>query len=48
MVCGQLAPERFGGHAADYQLVEVEAEGMPIVEVVVSPRVGSIEDAAVA
>ncbi len=44
----QVLPGRFGGHSADYQLVEVETEGMPFVEVVVSPRVGPIEEAAVA
>jgi hypothetical protein len=44
----QVLPGRFGGHSADYQLVEVETGGMPYVEVVVSPRVGPIDEAAVA
>jgi hypothetical protein len=43
----QILPERFGGHATDYQLVEIEEGGMPFVEIVVSPRVGAIEAAAV-
>jgi hypothetical protein len=42
-----VLPERFGGHASDYQLVEIEDEGMPFVEIVVSPRVGPVEAAAV-
>lgn len=43
----QVLPERFGGNPSDYQLVEVEDNGMPFVEIVVSPRVGRIDDAAV-
>lgn len=42
----QILPERFGGNATDYQLVEVEDGGMPFVEIVVSPRVGPVEVAA--
>jgi hypothetical protein len=42
-----LLPEWFGGNPADYQLVEVETRGMPFVEIVVSPRVGAIDEAAV-
>ena len=33
----QILPERFGGNATDYQLVEVEDGGMPFVEIVVIP-----------
>jgi hypothetical protein len=43
----QILPERFGGSVTDYQLVEVEDGGMPFVEIVVSPRVGPVEDAAI-
>jgi hypothetical protein len=43
----RILPERFGGNATDYQLVEVEDGGMPFVEIVVSPRVGPVEVAAV-
>jgi hypothetical protein len=44
----QILPQRFGGHASDYQLVEIEDGGMPFVEIVVNPRVGTIDGAAVA
>ena len=40
-------PARFGGGPSDYQLVETEEQGIPRVEVVVSPRLGSIVDADV-
>jgi hypothetical protein len=43
----QILPERFGGNATDYQLVEVEDGGMPLVEIIVNPRVGPVEVAAV-
>jgi len=43
----RILPERFGGNATDYQLVEVEDGGMPFVEIVVSPRVGPVEALAV-
>jgi hypothetical protein len=43
----QVLPERFGGSASDYQLVEIEEDGMPFVEIVVSLRVGPIDGAAV-
>jgi hypothetical protein len=43
----EILPERFGGHPSDYQLVEVEDDGMPFVEIVVSPRVGTVEAPAV-
>lgn len=44
----QVLPARFGGHASDYQLVEVESRGMPYVEVLVGPRVGQVDEGAVA
>jgi hypothetical protein len=35
-------PARFGGTAADYQLVERERDGATRVQVVVSPRLGPL------
>jgi hypothetical protein len=43
----RILPERFGGNPTDYQLVEVEDGGMPFVEIVVNPRVGPVDVAAV-
>jgi hypothetical protein len=43
----QILPQRFGGNPSDYQLVEIEEDGMPFVEIVVSPRVGQIDAAAI-
>jgi hypothetical protein len=43
----EVLPDRFGGDGVDYQLVESEVEGVPRVTVVVSPRVGPIDEAAV-
>ncbi len=41
----EALPQRFGGHPGDYQLVEYEtAEGLPRVELVVSPRVGALDE----
>jgi hypothetical protein len=42
-----VLPARFGGDAGDYQLVEVEEEGLPRVNVVVSPRVGRVDERAI-
>ncbi len=42
----QVLPARFGGHATDYQLVEVERSGMPYVEVLASPLIGPIDEPA--
>jgi hypothetical protein len=45
----ELLPARFGGSAADYQLVEEEdAAGRPGVVLLVSPRVGPVDRDAVA
>jgi hypothetical protein len=45
----QILPARFGGAATDYQLLEREdARGRPRLVLVVSPRVGAVDDAAVA
>jgi hypothetical protein len=43
----QLLPERFGGNSTDYQLVEEEERGLARVSVVVAPRVGAVDEAAV-
>ncbi|MGZ8695944.1 MAG: hypothetical protein ACXWZ1_01155 [Gaiellaceae bacterium] len=40
----QVLPTRFGGTSADYQLVEVEVEGLPKIQVVVSPRLGAVDE----
>ena len=42
-----ILPARFGGAPTDYQLVEEEEDGMPRVSVVVSPRVGELDEAEV-
>lgn len=39
-----VLPARFGGHPTDYQLVEEEEEGLSRVTLVVSPRVGGIDE----
>jgi hypothetical protein len=41
----EVLPARFGGHATDYQLVEAEEDGLARVNLVVSPRVGPIDEA---
>jgi hypothetical protein len=43
----QVLPGRFGGGPADYQLVESEVGGLPKVSLLVSPRVGAIDEAEV-
>jgi hypothetical protein len=42
-----VLPRRFGGGPSDYQLVEEEVGGLPRVSVVVSPRLGPLDDEAV-
>ena len=42
----EVLPNRFGGHPTDYQLVEEEEGGLPKVNIVVSPRVGDVDDGA--
>jgi hypothetical protein len=39
----EVLPARFGGGATDYQFVEREVQGLPKVELVVSPRVGYVD-----
>jgi hypothetical protein len=43
----EVLPARFGGAVGDYQLVEEEEAGLPRVRIVVSPRVGIIDEGAV-
>lgn len=40
----EVLPARFGGAASDYQLVEEEVAGLPKVHLVVSPRVGEVDE----
>ena len=41
-------PRRFGGGPTDYQLVEEEGErGKPIMRLLVHPRLGALDEAAV-
>ena len=43
----ETLPARFGGGAIDYQLVEEEENGLPRVSIVISPRVGPVDESAV-
>jgi len=43
----RVLPARFGGEPGDYQLVEEEAGGVPVVALVVDPSVGTLDDAEV-
>jgi hypothetical protein len=44
-----LLPRRFGGGPTDYQLVEAEdGEGRPLLRLLVHPRLGALDSAAVA
>ncbi len=40
----EVLPGRFGGSPTDYQLVEEEEGGLPKVNIVVSPRVGDVDE----
>ena len=43
----EVLPQRFGGESTDYQLVEVEnASGITRLKLVISPRVGAIDESA--
>lgn len=44
----QVLPARFGGGPTDYQIVEDIRPVLPQVQIVVSPRVGAVDEAAVA
>lgn len=43
----EVLPRRFGGHPTDYQLAEEEEGGLPRVNIVVSPRVGNVDEETV-
>jgi hypothetical protein len=40
----ETLPARFGGHAGDYQLAEEELEGLTKVNLVISPRIGTVDE----
>jgi hypothetical protein len=40
----EILPNRFGGAPTDYQFLETEENGLPKVNLVVSPRVGRIAE----
>ena len=42
----EILPRRFGGSPTDYQFVEQEDSGVPKVDVVVSPRIGQLDEGA--
>lgn len=39
-----ILPSQFGGHPTDYQFLEEEENGLPRVNIVVSPRVGDVDE----
>ncbi|MGH2604974.1 MAG: hypothetical protein ACRDG5_00145, partial [Anaerolineales bacterium] len=41
----EVLPQRFGGAPTDYQLLEMEDHGMTRLSLVVSPRVGAVDEA---
>jgi hypothetical protein len=43
----EVLPDRFGGHPTDYQVLEEEEGGLSKVSLVVSPRVGAVDEAQV-
>ena len=43
----EVLPARFGGGPTDYQFVEEERDGLPRVDLLVSPRLGPLDEAAV-
>ncbi len=43
----EALPARFGGRAGDFQLVEREQDGLPVIEVLVAPELGPLPDADV-
>ena len=43
----EVLPQRFGGHPTDYQLAEEEEGGLPKVNIVISPRVGEVDEGIV-
>jgi hypothetical protein len=43
----EILPARFGGESTDYQLLEEEENGLTYLNLLISPRVGDIEEKAV-
>ena len=43
----ETLPARFGGSPVDYQLAEEEENGVPKVKIIVSPRIGPVDEDAV-
>lgn len=43
----EVLPARFGGSPTDYQFLEEEERGLPKVTLLVSPRVGAVEEGSV-
>lgn len=43
----QTLPARFGGAPTDYQLVEEEEGGIPRISILISPRVGEVDESEV-
>lgn len=39
-----VLPSQFGGGPSDYQLIEEEVDGLPRVSIVISPRVGAVDE----
>jgi hypothetical protein len=42
-----ILPNKFGGNLMDYQFLETEEQGLPKVSLVISPRVGDIDETSV-
>ncbi len=43
----ELLPSRYGGNPTDYQFVEEEEGGLPRISLVISPRVGVVDEAKI-
>jgi len=43
----ETLPERFGGNPTDYQFVEEEEDGLPKISIIISPRVGTVDEQTV-
>ncbi len=46
-IVDELLPERFGGGSTDYQFREEERDGLTHVRLLVSPRLGPVDEQAV-
>jgi hypothetical protein len=43
----EVLPSRFGGNPTDYQFAEEEVDGLPKVNIIISPRVGVVDEKVV-